>query len=83
VHAYWGDVADADEKAAWIIKHTDGYGVAYVNQRKNPGWHRLGAFNMDANSNVRLVFPNYFEPTRRPVVADAVKFVRVDSGGGK
>jgi len=81
VHAYWGGVADADENAAWIIKHADGYGVEYVNQRKNPGWHRLGSFDMDAKSNVRLVFPNYFEPTRRPVVADAVKFVRVESGG--
>lgn len=78
VHAYWGDIDDADEQAAWIIKHADGYATAYVNQRKNPGWRRLGVFNLDAESNVRLVFPNYFEPTASPVVADAVKFVRVE-----
>jgi len=80
VHAYWGDVADADENAAWIIKHADGYVAVQLNQCKNPGWHRLGAFDMDAKSNVRLVFPNYFALTRRPVIADAVKFVQVESG---
>jgi hypothetical protein len=78
VHAYCGDIDDADEKAAWVVKHADGYATAYVNQRKNPGWRRLGIFNLDGHSNVRLAFPNYFEPTVRPVIADAVKFVRVE-----
>ncbi len=77
VYAYCGDLRGMDGRAPWIIRHRDGYSRAYVNQNKNPGWHRLGRFLLDGGSNVRLVYPNCFEPTDRPVVADAVKFVRV------
>lgn len=78
VHAYCGDLADMDERASWIVKHRDGYARAYIDQNRNPGWHRLGRFELDGSSNVRLVYPNYFEPSDRPVVADAVRFVRID-----
>jgi hypothetical protein len=49
-----------------------------LNQNDSPGWHHLGTFELDGDSNVRLVFPNYFAGTseRHSVVADAVRFTK-------
>ena len=60
-----------------MIKHADGYSAVFLDQRGSPGWRPLGVFNFDAESNLRLVVPNYFQPSRRPVIADAVRFTRV------
>jgi hypothetical protein len=76
VYAHWGTHQGLDPHSPWIIKHRHGYTRVYLDQNNNPGWHCLGTFDLDASSNVRLVHPNYFEPTEHPVVADAVKFIR-------
>lgn len=78
IYAHWGTHSGMDERSPWIIRHRHGYSRAYLDQNAKPGWHALGTFDLTSDSDVRLVYPNYFEPTRRPVVADAVKFVRCE-----
>ena len=79
IYVHWGTHSGVDERSPWIVRHRHGYSRSYLDQNNNPGWHELGTFDLAANSNVRLVYPNYFEPTRRPVVADAVKFVKCEN----
>jgi hypothetical protein len=78
IHAYWGQLKDVDPKSSWIVQHRNGYSRVYLNQNDSPGWHHLGTFELDGDSNVRLVFPNYFAGTveRHSVVADAVRFTK-------
>jgi hypothetical protein len=79
VFVYCDKLPNAAENAPWIVRHGGGYTRAYVDEANLTGWHSLGTFLLDASSDVRLVIPDYFDPTDRPVVADAVKFVRRES----
>lgn len=78
VYIHWGNHHDKATNARWVVKHADGYAVRYVNQNDSPGWHFHGEYRLDGDSSVRLALPGYFQVANNPVVADAVKFLKVD-----
>ena len=74
----WGSHTDVATKAPWTVKSVDGYKTIIFNQNMTPGWHSLGKFRLDARSWVKLVDPHYII-SNGPVVADAVRFYRVEN----
>jgi hypothetical protein len=78
VYIHWGNFTNKATNAPWIVSHADGYTTKYFNQNESPGWHLHGIYNLDGSSWIRLALPGYFQITNGNVVADAVKFVKVD-----
>lgn len=78
VYIHWGTFKNMATNAPWIVHHSDGYTTRYFNQNESPGWHQHGVYNFDGFSYVRLAIPGYFQITDGNVVADAVKFVRMN-----
>ena len=65
VLVYCGTFADMDDKAPWIVKHRDGYTRVYVTKTTIQGGTTWYVSVGCCQSDVRLVYPDYFEPTRR------------------
>jgi hypothetical protein len=78
VAVYWGDQEGAATTAPWTVFHRDGYTTQLLDQNHSAGWHRLGKFQFGPESWVRLVDPHY-ALSDGPVIADAVRFRRVDT----
>ncbi len=78
VYIYWDTIKDAASNAKWIVYHGDGYTTKYFNQSKTRGWHHHGNYKFDASSYVRLSLPGYFQVADGNVVADAVKFIKIE-----
>lgn len=78
VYMHLGDFEGKATNARWIVQHADGYAIRYLNQNTSPGWLLHGEYTFDGNSSVRLALPGYFQVADNPVVADAVRFVKVD-----
>jgi hypothetical protein len=62
-------------KTPWTVYHAAGYQTTVFPSETKTDWHRLGVYDLNAESWVRLVDPHY-QLTDGPVVADAVRFVR-------
>ncbi|MBX3435527.1 MAG: hypothetical protein KF847_19595 [Pirellulales bacterium] len=76
VFVHWGAHRNVATKAPWTVHHQDGYSTTVLNQNDSPGWKRLGVHQFSGDSWVRLADPHY-QISDGPVVADAVRFVRV------
>jgi hypothetical protein len=77
VAVHWGTHEGVAEDAPWTVFHKGGYTTRTLDQNQSPGWHTLGEFDLAPDSWVRLVNPLY-PITDAPVIADAVRFRRVD-----
>lgn len=78
VYIHWGAFNNKATNAPWIVYHSGGYTTKYFNQNESPGWHRHGIYEFNGSSYVRLALPGYFRITDGNVVADAVKFVKIN-----
>jgi hypothetical protein len=78
VYLHWKAIKNGATNAKWIVHHRDGYNTRYLNQGTSEGWHLHGTYHLDGTSSVRLSLPGYFQIADGTVVADAVKFVRID-----
>ncbi len=79
IHVYWGDHSNMATNAPWTVKHAEGYTTQYFDQNASEGWHLHGIYDLNGSSWVRLALPGYVYPTDGKVVADAVKFVKVNN----
>ncbi len=75
VYAWWSQGWNRSATAPYIVYHSGGYTVVYVNQQQNGGkWNSLGTYSFNAGSNqVKLscwTTPGYV------VIADAVRLIR-------
>lgn len=78
IEVYWGDHEDVATAAPWTVFHRNGYTTQLLDQNHSAGWHRLGEFELAPDSWVRLVDPHY-AISNGPVIADAVRFRRIES----
>ena len=79
ISIHWGKFKDKATNARWIVYHQNGYNTKYFNQNNTDGWNHHGNYFLNADSYVRLILPGYFKITDGKVVADAVKFERIQA----
>jgi len=76
IHIHWIAQPGLSSKTPWTVHHTEGYKTTVFPADTETGWHRLGEFELDGTSWVRLV-DSHYPISDGPVIADAVRFVRV------
>lgn len=76
IRIHWVALPKLSSKTPWTVHHADGYNTIVFAADTETGWHSLGVFDLNATSWVRLVDPHY-RISDGPVVADAVRFIRV------
>jgi hypothetical protein len=77
IHIHWVSQPGISSKTPWTVHHAEGYSTKVFPNDTTTGWHSLGTFELKPASWVRLVDPHY-QISDGPVIADAVRFVRVD-----
>jgi len=77
IHIHWIAQPGLFSRTPWTVHHTSGYQTTTFPADTAAGWHALGVFELDGSSWVRLVDPHY-RISDGPVIADAVRFVRVE-----
>ena len=77
ISIHWVARPGLSSKTPWTVHHTGGYQTTTFPADTAAGWHSLGTFKLDGSSWVRLVDPHY-QISDGPVIADAVRFIRVD-----
>lgn len=80
ISIHWVAHPELSSKTPWTVHHTNGYDTTTFPSDTKAGWHSLGTFELDGTSWVRLVDPHY-QISDGPVVADAVRFIRVNGAG--
>jgi hypothetical protein len=78
VYVHWYPIENGATNAKWIVQHREGYTTRYMNQKESEGWQLHGTYQLDGTSSVRLSLPGYFQIADGNVVADGVKFVKVN-----